>query len=251
MKVLIGLPRIGDVPSEFLRHYDAMQRPAGCVPIVVERQMIDRARNLIVEEALRQPNVSHVLMLDDDTIVAPDTLMRLLAYDVPLVSALYCSRTPPHWPVAYRRHPDGRTYVPLSRFAPGLQVADAVGAGCLLVKREVFERVPAPWFKWTLGSSTEPACGEDLWFCERAREAGYPILLAGDVQVGHLTRHAVTYADFMAASEGKVSRNGDPAYDAIVALSQEIRPWQRPASKPAPAPRAPSRAERRTRSRQR
>jgi GT2 family glycosyltransferase len=157
---------------------------------------------------------THVFVLDDDILPPPDGLLRLLAHDVPIVSGLCVQRDPPHLPAAYRRGAD--LHVPLTRFCAGLQSVDAVGAACLLVKTEVFQRLEPPWFEFAPGFS------EDLFFCAQARRHGYEVLLDFAVQCGHLTTLPVTYQDF-ARHAGAVTFGSEE----LRMLSQDVRPWRR------------------------
>ena len=79
----------------------------------------------------------------------PDVLETLLVHDRDIVSAMVptakTDRKGYLWPIpsAYKRR--GEELLPY--FGEGLTRVDAVGAGCLLVKREVFKKLSAPWFK--------------------------------------------------------------------------------------------------------
>lgn len=80
-------------------------------------------------------------------------------------------------------------YVPIfdGQFPPGSMVeCDVVGAGCLLVRTEVFERLKKPWFNWTIGEDPHnPGLSEDFYFCEKAKKAGYKILVDTSCLCGH------------------------------------------------------------------
>jgi hypothetical protein len=191
--IVIGIPTVGVMSAEFFSAYEALRKPTlpdgspDWVTITVRRQVIQRARNTIVAHAVRQepappylrgiptpyPEATHVFFLDDDVLVPPDGLLRLLAHDVPIVSGFYVERAAPHFPVAYRHGAD--LHVPLTRFCSGLQRVDAVGAGCLLVKTEVFRALEPEWFAFAPGYS------EDSYFCAQARRAGFEVLLDFDV----------------------------------------------------------------------
>jgi len=63
-----------------------------------------------------------------------------------------------------------------------LAPVDWVGAGALLVRRPVLEKMaPGPWF-WP----DETGDGEDITFCLKARAAGFRVYCDGRAQVGHL-----------------------------------------------------------------
>ena len=48
-------------------------------------------------------------------------------------------------------------------------------------KREVFEKIPYPYFKWDKESPSE-----DFYFCQKAIEHGYEIRVFTDVKCSHI-----------------------------------------------------------------
>lgn len=52
----------------------------------------------------------------------------------------------------------------------GLNRVDATGTGCMLIKREVLEKMPAPWFQWQYNDDGTTKMGEDLSFCLKVNE---------------------------------------------------------------------------------
>jgi len=63
-----------------------------------------------------------------------------------------------------------------------------VGMGFMLVKKGVFETVKWPWFLSTtipFVNRTEIMVTEDIYFCNKAREAGYKVWIDPTVKVGH------------------------------------------------------------------
>lgn len=89
-------------------------------------------------EALKDPDITHLWFVEDDMILRPDTLMKLLAADSNAVTADY--------PVTK----DGRGSV---FYDKGRNVVFC-GTGCLLVKRSVFDNLKKPYFtdkvRWTM-----------------------------------------------------------------------------------------------------
>lgn len=54
---------------------------------------------------------------------------------------------------------------------------DVVGTGLMMVKRSVFETIPAPWFE-VIDHANGEALGEDFNFCLKARDLGLSISVA-------------------------------------------------------------------------
>lgn len=161
---------------------------------------LSTARNLVVERFLESSS-THLWFVDSDMTFAPDTVDRLLEADAPIVSAL-CFGQRYHqkgglsfFTVMFRREPDG--FVRVEDYPPDEVIAvDAVGAGCILIHRDVFEdpnvRDPGllPWYAEI--ADTEIVYGEDVTFCLRARKAGWPVKVHTGVQAGHIKTHEVT-----------------------------------------------------------
>jgi hypothetical protein len=159
---------------------------------------IDVARNQVCKEALTR-GFDYLFFVDCDHVFQPDTLARLLARDVAVVSARYHMRKEPYHAVAYVKHRllDGaHCYAPV-HFGNGLIEIERGGAGALLIRRDVLgaieQREGHNWFRYQRGP--EPphdfTVSEDFWFWRCAREAGFTTYLDWDVEVGHLQTFAI------------------------------------------------------------
>jgi hypothetical protein len=128
-----------------------------------------------VKEALKNPETTHLWFVEDDMVLKPDTLAKLLAKNVAVVTADY--------PV----NKNGRGSV----FRVGKEFVFC-GTGCLLVKREVFDEMKAPYFRtdmrWNIKnygsyfkmtrSQTTYLDGyglHDIQFCMTLNRLGIPI----------------------------------------------------------------------------
>ena len=155
---------------------------------ITERMVVNWARNDLARAGLTQTDphynkpYTHFLWLDDDHVFNPEMLEHLLSHDVDMVSALYFQRTAPHYPVAYIKDdtPDKYKHYPLIDVPNALIQVDAVGFGACLMKREVLEAVPEPWF------TLDYRAGEDIAFCVHAKENGIKIYLDGQYKLGHV-----------------------------------------------------------------
>lgn len=178
--------------SQFTSCLANLEKPKGTT--VVFEVGIDVAvnRNNIVREAIAR-EAPWVFFVDDDMLFGPDHLTRLLAHEKPIVSSLYFNRKPPYFPVAYNRQSTnaegGPIWNPVSLVgAPGSGLVDIVacGAGGLLVQTPVFLSLPSygSWFK-------RNKAGEDMSFCARAVEAGFPLHLDLGARMGHISNYSV------------------------------------------------------------
>lgn len=151
----------------------------------------DMARNTACMRAL-EAGASHLFFLDSDVIPPRDAVYKLLAHNRPIVSGLYCRRSPPAGvPVMIK---DGKW---ITEFQPGSLVeVDLVGAGCLLIRRDVLENYPPHrpgyhWFDWRVNMQNLLPPGdclsEDFTFCKAAREKmGLKIFVDTSVVCKHI-----------------------------------------------------------------
>jgi hypothetical protein len=154
-----------------------------------------RGRNRIVTESL-EVGSEWLLFLDDDQSFPSGLLMRLLSHDQPVVASLYLQRMFPFKPVAFSdRNDDDNTYVPLFLHDypvdQGLVPVRAAGTGGMLIRSEVFHKLVVEgicdygvWFK-------DGEASEDLMFCEKVHEAGFPIYVDLQAKMGHCSTSVI------------------------------------------------------------
>lgn len=127
-----------------------------------------------------------VLFLDSDCIPRAETLSQLIHWNVPIVGGVVCERTPP-WQVAAVKSlapPERWRLRDLPR--EGLLKVPALGSGCLLVRREVFESIRLPWFRCGQVPRSSDLLLEDTEFCLRVfAEAGIESFLDCGMRIGH------------------------------------------------------------------
>lgn len=167
----------GDLVKLCRRHLDA--RWLACMGIYVAN-----LRQYAVQAAQRV-GASHLLFLDSDMRFPEDTLERLLARDRDIVAANCVMRTMPELWVA---RTDGVAVSSVGR--TGLQAVDMVGCGVMLIKLSVFDALPLPWFSTPYQLTTHDHLGEDVYFCQEARKAGYDIWI--DHDLSQSVRHSAS-----------------------------------------------------------
>lgn len=142
------------------------------------------ARNEACNWALEQ-DMDYILWLDDDMIIPPDVWLftQLIEHDKDIIAPLFFTRKGIHLPLIFKERKIGDyydTYYNIINYKKKLQVVDAVGFGCILIKTEVLKKMQKPYFEYA-GS-----LGEDIYFCIKAREAGYKIWCDTNIVLGHL-----------------------------------------------------------------
>lgn len=151
----------------------------------------DNARNNGTEASLRL-GAEWVFHYDSDVVPPRDAILRLMRHNLPIVSGMYCRRSPPHAvPVMIRQ---GQW---VTDFIPGSMVeVDMVGAGCLLLHRSFLENIPPQrpgkrWFDWRVDMAGHvpkdvDCTSEDFTLCNHARRHGYKIMVDTSIVCRHI-----------------------------------------------------------------
>lgn len=145
-------------------------------------------RNALVKMALEDKTVTYLLWLDSDNICEspsdPNQALRmLLSLNVPIVSGLYrAKKSKGLYPYAmWMKNPAGIGYLAIENWTGNWITADVIGFGFVLIKREVFEKVPYPWFVW----DSAEGVSEDFFWCEKIAQYGYEVKVFTDVRLSH------------------------------------------------------------------
>ena len=158
------------------------------------------ARNTCAE-ALLASKQEWLWFVDADTVFRADVLPRLMTLADPVERPIVAAAVPISgkdpsrefgglpdlfWSAYNYTDRDGvRGLEPISCAAEvaECQQVDAVGTGCVLIHRTVFEAIgPGPFNEMGEGNAV---MGEDLAFCHRADQLGIPVHFAGRLRVGH------------------------------------------------------------------
>lgn len=201
--VSLGIPCWrADIKKEFLGSVLAnLIRSPGLVKdaYIAANVNIAAARNQIVENT----TMDAVFFVDPDMVIPQKAIETLAKHDLDIVSGLYFKRHYPFFPEANKKSADGRLWEPILDYPDsGLMEAESVGAGCLLVKRDVLLKIGYPQFEYIEGVRSE-----DFDFCEKARKAGYKIMVDCSVKCGHTTEEIVNENSHKLAIQTYVAPN--------------------------------------------
>jgi hypothetical protein len=160
--------------------------------------LIFTQREKLAQEALEW-GADQVLWIDSDQRFPADTLEILQARQVPICGVNATTRREPILPTALnlkieREMLNGKPGEPKqvwhkveSRGKKGVEQVTAVGFAVTLVNREVFEKIPRPWFDviWTDHGNV---IGEDVTFCVRCMENDIPVFVDHELSmhIGHI-----------------------------------------------------------------
>lgn len=162
--------------------------PGPWPPMPLAGMPYDHARNMACMRAL-ECGADYIFFLDSDVIPPHDAIIKLLAHNKPLISGLYCRRSPPvGLPVMIRKGSWVTDYIRGS-----IVEVDMVGAGCLLIRRDVLEKCPPcrpghQWFDWTVDMKgiLPITLSEDFMFCVHVRQTlGIPTLVDTSIRCRH------------------------------------------------------------------
>jgi len=192
IKLLIAIPcGTPYVPVDFMMSLLAMNKPVKHTYELTMGIVIDHARNRLVENALKN-ECTHILFLDSDMTFPTEIISQLLKHDKDIVGGIYVNRHNQNTVVAYKKK-KGELYVNLvSDEFKGLIEVDGIGTGALLIKTDVFKKLPKPWFRFALHKPSGSIISEDLMFCKLAQDNGYKLYCDTDCECGHLTLQNLT-----------------------------------------------------------
>lgn len=162
-----------------------------------DRMYTHSAENALVKDFLGS-DCSHLFLTEMDMLLPKHTIPALLELDKPIASGLYFLRNGNGQPCLYakaittaeNRYP----HSPVTRFPvdrPFGKVGLCPGLGCVLIAREVFERVPEPWF-----DLAENKYGSDMYFYTHVRDAEIPVWVHPGVVCDQIDYTVVGFQDY-------------------------------------------------------
>lgn len=199
---------LGGIPAvleEFCWSWSALREYSSevlCEPdefIFYDRSTISThstSRNLLVSRMMGP----WLLQLDTDHVVPPDLLVRMVdrmeTYkEIDVLTAMYQFKKYPHSPVAFLFNKDNNELEPLGEWEPGSIIeVGAAGAGALLVKRKVFERIASELKQRPF--DIIPPYSEDLSFFIRLKQLGIKVYCDTKIEYKHIRTHAIGLDDF-------------------------------------------------------
>jgi len=148
---------------------------------------ISNNRNTIVQKFLAT-DCDYLMMIDSD-IIPPPNILKLVDFDKDIITPLmFVYQKGELLPLFLKRHQDG-FYDPDDYLEKtGLVEIDATGTGCIVIKREVLEKIKYP-FRNEYDVDGVKVLGLDFNFCKRAKELGYKSWVHLDYVAGHHTTY--------------------------------------------------------------
>jgi len=161
---------------------------------ITDRVLINVARSTLAKQFLDETDSEWSLWIDDDMVVPINALEHLLEKaketGAKIMSAMYYQRLAGYNPVCFRN--TGGDYKDFSFIDPDkVCEVDGVGFGCILIHRSVFEKIGTDVFRFDYSSGR--MMGEDIYFCKKAKEAGFKVMIDGAYKIGHIGAPEIVY----------------------------------------------------------
>lgn len=199
MKIAVCVPHYGPLNARFVACLcDLLSFTAGATinyngrpvrpqigALFEENGPLDYKRTRLVRRA-QEIGVDYIQWIDNDQTFPQDGTLRLAAHDLPIVGCNYIHRSGPPTPTALGL--DGRLVETTDKTHGRLESVAVVGFGFCLMKTQVFNVIPPPWFTTEMTPQGEILYSDDATFDNRARAVGIPVHLDHGVslEVGHI-----------------------------------------------------------------
>jgi len=240
-KVFICTPHGRPLDPKVFQSLLAMQQQAleyEWMYVEVDTIIVGKARNMIVDTAI--PNDPDVLFFVDDDVLVPMHAHILIeqALQYGIIGGIYVARGVPYTPQIFTlatedEYKHRKMYWPFIEWPSEIFEVDAIGFGCVAIRADVFQRMKefhepkfqmaadavrkvlgdkseianvvqylSPWFEFL------NAKGEDLYFCERAAEAGFKVYANPMVTCYHIADIPLGLEHFKYLQDsGQIERN--------------------------------------------
>lgn len=164
---------------------------------------IDVAREWLVEQALKEDS-DYILFIDTDIMPQSNPLMivkDMIERNIPILSGLYKAKKYGSSPWAmWRFIGENKGFIPIKKWKDRFVEVDVTGLGWTLIKREVFDDTPKPWFKWE--SWDQPS--EDFYFLLKAKANGFRTIVDTDIKLEHIGEYSIHPDEEFTASVLKI-----------------------------------------------
>ncbi len=193
MKILIAVPCMDSVPSQFCQSLAVLTKVEDCAIAFQMGSLIYTSRDKLATMAV-QKGVDYVLWLDSDMIFPSDVLKKLLEDrdKGDIITGIYYRRVPKYAPVLFSKldfDEKGCLWEGWDDYPEDdVFEIEGCGFGCVLTPTNVFFDIMNKF-----GQMFAPigGVGEDLSFCWRARQCGYKIIADPSIQCGHVGHYVI------------------------------------------------------------
>lgn len=183
-KILIAIPTARYIEADTFKSIYDLEIPDGYETTfqTFYGYRVDQVRNLIADWVVN--GFDYLFAVDHDVTFAPDTLKKMLAHNVDMVSGIYRQRLPEQHIEIYDL--DQKRMKIEDLYGKPLVRIGGCGFGCVLVKRHVLARIGYPQFEYHPALNHNNTISEDNDFCKKVTRAGYLIWCDPSILCGHI-----------------------------------------------------------------
>lgn len=180
--IVIGIPHNQEfLYTKFAWSLLNLDRPSSSKIVWGNCGEVFRSRNNIVNMA-KELKATHLLFIDSDHVFPFHGLRKLIDSGKRIISACYYNRIVPE-----RLAGCNVDKQELDASLTGIHEVGGVGGGFLLIDMDVFNKIDKPYFMlFTDKEGEQFAKGHDIYFCDKAKEAGEKIYMDFDLRLEHL-----------------------------------------------------------------
>lgn len=194
MRLMVAVPTTDYVHAEFLKSLVGLTKRLAEDGVDFDVQVIGGtlvyiARNRLARRAIDQ-GYTHVLWLDSDMTFSGNIVEDLLFCGKDMVCGAFVSRRPPYGPCVYTDISDPADMKKVEDFGTAPFRVDGCGFAAVLTSTEALRKV---WEAFGPCFRPTEQYGEDLAFCDRAKQLGIEIWCEPTVRPGHIA-HMPVYA---------------------------------------------------------
>lgn len=194
IKLLIAVPTLDYIHRKFVQSltelvkYLEVNGPEfdvhfeGCTLVYISRDNI--AKKAIEED------YTEVLWLDADMVFGKDIYWKLKTDDKQFVTAIYRGRHGTHRPCIFEKlePPERWENFDLPE-EPAVREIKGCGFGCVLTSTDILKTV---WNRFGTCFRPTPLLGEDLAFCKRVSDCGFPMYANLGARIGHIGQYVIS-----------------------------------------------------------
>lgn len=187
MKLLIAVPTLDFVHVDFMRCLvnltNRLKDDGVCFDVcIVSGTLVYVARDRLACKAINE-NYTHVLWLDSDMVFQPEVLYDLMDTGKDFVSGIYHARRSGFMSCIFKRCDDLNHLERFDEYPRDTFQIGGCGFGCVLVSVEMLRTIQMH-FKTCFLPLRD--FGEDIAFCNRAKELGFKLWCEPTVRLGHI-----------------------------------------------------------------
>ncbi len=184
--ILVGMPLTPNyqVDSRVVSQLEVWNSKDGIHTYYPSSCATELGRDKIVEMAMyMRPRPTHILFVDYDVLPRKNTLNKLLEHDKDIISGVYptIQNCEISWCLS-REEPF--VSMPINDLPNNPFKAKTICNGMMLVKTEVFDKLKWPYWKNEFNQGALKT-GEDIYFCQKARAAGYDLWVDPHIKCNH------------------------------------------------------------------